>query len=1196
MINIVATGDINIGSGNNPNAYISANGIAGGTINIVSANGNVNHYGVIDALGLNGAGGQAILAGFNGTNFVGGLISADGLSQGGLIGLGIINANGSRAMLTPPATAPPATATAMNSIVSGIGSFVSGGTSLDSQTGITANAANSSTNTQAGQIYIAGDHFLNIAATITANADNGGLIILSSPSGTYQNTGYIQTNGGAGLGGTIAQSGLISTILRGATVEAEGASGGGNIITGHDFQSSPRSGSATQDATLPILSGIVALPTSQLTVIDANSSLSANAVALGNGGNVLTWGDALAVYGSLSANGGSLGGNGGLLETSGNYLDTSGINVSAISNGGFAGTWLLDPYDVYIGTSVSGTAFSASGATYVYTPTTLSYITAASVSAALNAGTNVAITTGAEGSNTIYVQNAISGTSVNASLTLTAGTINIRANISTVGSQTYNGNVVLSGAAVLSATGITGSTIYTSTCGTSGTTACVAPALTNYTVPAGVTSIQITLIGGSGGYGGLDTRAGNQTGVSGSYTFTMSVIPGEILTIAPGGGGGGGGNRVTSTGGGGAGTNRLLIASGGTGGATGDNGNSGGGGGGGAASVVQLKNSSGTVLATFYGAGAGGGGGGNNTLQPTAAGLGGTSPGLDAGQYQTSSSTGAIGGKPHTAAGGSADGGGGGGGGGGLLGGLTPPSTIQSYYTPSTTTLLSLLGCTFCNAPILSLNGSGEWIGQGGNRGSNGYTVASGQSVALTNVIDTTYSWGTISSGVGIPGYNGSVTVALPGATGITFNGTVNSATSSANSLSISTGGQVVFNGAVGDVNPLSALTVSASSTTTPSAINTTGNQSYSGAVILGANTSLSTTSNGSVTFNGTVDAASTNGLKINTGTTSSAGAVVFSNSLGATQPIGGLTVTAGKVTGLDIKSSAGITINSAGTANGISLSRLIKNTGAAGTGIVVQAVGNVLLAGVTNSGSLGIKVTGGYGIAVGTTSGGTILDLGTVTNTGGDIAISMGSPTTGNAPAGSVGSPEYEIGLTTSNAYLATNVTYNQVGGSYVKPTNFISGSGYGYVNYRQNSAIAISVALLNDYSQTYGVAYDSTTALNWLRSASDSTVTVTGTGFGFGGNLSQANALSSLIFASSIGGTGNSNNVQSATGLTAGKILSNTGNAVTVTGTAHTYTITAATASLSASNTIVRAPSGSVHLQWQVSTVKPYRSVIVG
>ena len=1160
LINIIANGDINIGNSNNTNAAITANGMNGGTINIVSTGGNINHYGVIDALGKGGSGGLITIAAANNNTILGGLISVDGLNQGGLIGIGLINTNGSGSILAPPAHAPPAIIAILDNAINDIHPFVSSNTTLDSSSVITANAAGSNAEVRsqfsnAGKIFIAGQNTLNTAANILANADNGGLIILSSPTGTYQNTGYIQTNGGAGLGGTIAQSGLISTILIGANEQANGVLGGGNIIVGRDFHANPLIGSAAQSAFLPILSSVVIVPTSQLTVVDSKSELSVNAIALGNGGNALLWGNALAVYGTLSANGGILGGNGGLLETSGNFLDSNGISVSAVSNGGFAGTWLIDPFDVYITTSDSGTAFTATGLTYTYTPTIQSNITAASITTALNAGTSVTITTGAAGSNTIFVQSAINGTNANASLTLTAGTINISANITTVGAQTFNGNVLISADATLTALGITSSTNFNN------------PAVTSsYTVPAGVSSIRLTLVGGAGGSGGFDTRFGNHTGVSGLYTFTVAVTPGQVLKISPGSGGIHGMNQVANWGGGAGGTNALGIGSGGQGAAAGPVGNSGAGGGGGAASVVQLYDNTGLVLiATFYGAGAGGGAGANNVLDSTAPGLGGSTPGLDAGQYQLASSTGMSGTTPNVA-GGFADGGGNGGGGGGLLGGLSPPSTIQSFYDPGTGPKKSLLGCIFCNAPILSLNGLDENIGQGGNRGSNGYKVESGKNVSLSNTIDSTFSWGSIAnSWIPPDGSNGFISLAIPSATGITINGTVNSLLGSNNSLTISSGGSVSITGNIGSTTPLSALTITSSAISLPTSVISIGPQSYNGAVVLGVNTSISTTSNGAIIFNGTVDSLASQSLTINTGLSSSAGAVTFSNLVGSINPVGGISVFAGNISSQNITSSSGIELHSSGSTNAITLSGLINNTGSAGTGILAEAVGNLLLSGVSNSGSLGMKLTGGYGVAAGTIAGGDILDLGTVTNTGGNVAISMAKPTTGVVSAGSAGSPEFAIGLTNANSALATNVTYNQAGGSYVQPSNFIAGSGYGYVNYRQNSTLSISVSLLNDYQAVYGQFYNSNTALAWLRNVGNSNVIVNGAGFGFGGNLSTAQALSSLTFANSIGGANNSNNVQNATALNTGTILSNTGNAVTMTG-AKTYTITPATASLAA------------------------------
>ncbi|MBT8562848.1 filamentous hemagglutinin N-terminal domain-containing protein [Polynucleobacter paneuropaeus] len=420
-INIIASGDINIGSSSissatNNSSYISANGQNGGTINIVSVNGNINNQGIVDALGKTSTGGTVIIAAKNTNTFTGGLISSDGYSQAGVIQIGVANSIGSGSTLAPPSiNSQVATVlAAVNFTPSSSSSILTSNTALDNATVITANSAASTSqvtlNSQAGQIYIAGNNSLNTAATIQANADTGGLIILSSPAGAYQNTGYIQTNGGAGLGGTIAQSGLISTALTGATVEANGTLGGGNIILGRDFKTNPLSGSATQDALLPNLSSVITVPTSASTTVDANSSLSANSTVSGDGGNVLVWGDMLGAYGRINVNGGASSGNGGFIETSGSYLDVSGIRVSATSQGsqGIMGTWLLDPYDVTI------TSTATAGTSFPFTASSTSTILNTDIQTAL-ASASVIISTGISGG-------VVNNISVNAPVSWSAAT------------------------------------------------------------------------------------------------------------------------------------------------------------------------------------------------------------------------------------------------------------------------------------------------------------------------------------------------------------------------------------------------------------------------------------------------------------------------------------------------------------------------------------------------------------------------------------------------------------------------------------------------------------------------------------------------------------------------------------------------------------------------------------------------------
>ncbi|MCU1533836.1 MAG: fibronectin type protein, partial [Glaciihabitans sp.] len=132
-----------------------------------------------------------------------------------------------------------------------------------------------------------------------------------------------------------------------------------------------------------------------------------------------------------------------------------------------------------------------------------------------------------------------------------------------------------------------------------------------FTVPAGVTRLDVSLLGGEGGLGGADSTAPLQGGYRGSVSGTLSVTPGEVITIGVGQGGSAGASKLGSAPGGVGGSNPVTGYTGGTGGIAGDQGSSGGGGGGGAATVIQVGTR--TVIA-----GGGGGGGGSGQFAPTA--------------------------------------------------------------------------------------------------------------------------------------------------------------------------------------------------------------------------------------------------------------------------------------------------------------------------------------------------------------------------------------------------------------------------------------------------------------------------------------------------------------------------------------------------------------------------------------------------
>ena len=276
----------------------------------------------------------------------------------------------------------------------------------------------------------------------------GGRIILSANAINTIAGSLINQNGllNAGSNATqlVKQGGQILLLAdtinlnNGSRTLANGLFGGGEILIGGSWQNSN-----------PTF--IQALKTS---VADA-ALIQANATDKGNGGTIVIWSDITNknsltnVQGTLEAKGGINGGDGGKIETSGHQVYLDGIKISASAYQGSSGTWLIDPYDVVIGTSASGTAYSDN-----FVPGASSYILASSINTSLNAGTNVSISTGSNAANTITLNTAISKTSGgNATLSLTGGTININQTISgssssgslgiTLDAQTINSNYLM---------------------------------------------------------------------------------------------------------------------------------------------------------------------------------------------------------------------------------------------------------------------------------------------------------------------------------------------------------------------------------------------------------------------------------------------------------------------------------------------------------------------------------------------------------------------------------------------------------------------------------------------------------------------------------------------------------------------------------------------------------------------------------
>jgi titin len=202
-----------------------------------------------------------------------------------------------------------------------------------------------------------------------------------------------------------------------------------------------------------------------------------------------------------------------------------------------------------------------------------------------------------------------------------------------------------------------------------------------FTVPDNVTSLSVTVTGAEGAEGGRDS-AGTAPpgGYQGVVTGTISVTPGEVLSVGVGKGGTNSPDWNTCTAGADyptgdpndavGGTNPLGGFAGGAGGSPGPSGCSGYGGSGGAASVIELGTSSNPTSVATIVAGGSGGSGGSGQFSPT---MGQISLPTYTARTDETSTTGENGESVYTAChqvtGEQCDGGGGAGGGGGAQGG-----------------------------------------------------------------------------------------------------------------------------------------------------------------------------------------------------------------------------------------------------------------------------------------------------------------------------------------------------------------------------------------------------------------------------------------------------------------------------------------------------------------------------------------------
>jgi len=213
------------------------------------------------------------------------------------------------------------------------------------------------------------DNVINLKGLVVSNSVkvDGGTVVFGD-GGAVQVSAKIDATSATGQGGTVAVLGEKVGLMDGAAIDASGATGGGTVLVGGDWQGLGEPGAKGQNA--------------QVAYVAPTASIKAEAMQSGTGGKVVVWADDTTRFnGTINALGGSV-------ETSGKKTLLVGPNAAVK-----AGAWLLDPTDITITTSGTG---SLTGGTF--SPGTSSTIDPATISAGLSTG-DVTIQTAAGAGN-----------------------------------------------------------------------------------------------------------------------------------------------------------------------------------------------------------------------------------------------------------------------------------------------------------------------------------------------------------------------------------------------------------------------------------------------------------------------------------------------------------------------------------------------------------------------------------------------------------------------------------------------------------------------------------------------------------------------------------------------------------------------------------------------------------------------------
>jgi filamentous hemagglutinin family protein len=278
-------------------------------------------------------------------------------------------------------------------------------------------------------------------ATLEATGEDGGMITLAANDSLWSQ-GDIQANGSNGRGGTLTITAANDLYFDQAVLKANGTTDGGAItIIGYGGDLHIKNSLIQTNGSNGRGGSISASASNAVSTI--NSQFEATGYS--HGGQILIGND--AKNGTLpfalradfdegtSFNSAQLDPNpdnqqGGFIETSGQIL-----NMLSSINAGRGGMWLLDPWDYVIGSSEATKIQNVLRSSNVIIQT--------SAPSALSSSNKIVSTVDSRsGSDSITINSDISSASTK-SLTFIGSNIRLNANITTGGSQTYDGDVTL---------------------------------------------------------------------------------------------------------------------------------------------------------------------------------------------------------------------------------------------------------------------------------------------------------------------------------------------------------------------------------------------------------------------------------------------------------------------------------------------------------------------------------------------------------------------------------------------------------------------------------------------------------------------------------------------------------------------------------------------------------------------------------